>query len=188
MASEGFGLVKWIARIGNALAIVAGISILILMLFTTVDVGMRAAFGSGIAGSIEITQVALVATVFAGMMSAELSKIHVRTPLLTERLPNGAAFALKFFGSLISALVVGWATFYSWRVAFASYAAGEFQFGLAAVPIWPAKIALAIGLTGLLVSCLLDLYLSTTQPKPSHQPQQSFARGQDENLLPLDQM
>lgn len=187
MISESTGLVKAIATVGKVLAIVAGISILILMLFTTVDVGMRAVFGSGVAGSIEITQVALVAIVFAGMMSAELSKIHVRTPLLTERLPNRAAFALKLFGSFISALVVAWATYYSWRVAAASYAAGEFQFGLAEVPIWPAKIALAIGMTGLLVSCMLDFYLSITQPKLSEQPK-PLVPGQEDRLLPLDQM
>jgi TRAP-type C4-dicarboxylate transport system permease small subunit len=156
---QKFGLISIVRRIGSALAIASGLGILVLMLFTTADVAMRAISGSGIFGSIEITQVALVAIVFAGMMLAELSQIHVRTPLLTERMPVRVAAALRIFGSAVAAFIVGWANYYSWRVGIASYAAGEFQFGLAEVPIWPAKLVLSLGLSGLLVGCLLNLYM-----------------------------
>jgi TRAP-type C4-dicarboxylate transport system permease small subunit len=162
-AKTGLRPARFVNRVGDALALASGLAILGLMLFATLDVVMRGALGSGIPGSIEITQVALVAIVFAGMMSAELHKAHVRTPILTEHLPARSAILVRSLGSLVGAAVVGWTSYHSWIVALASTASGEFQFGLAEVPIWPAKLILSVGLTGLFVACVQNVYASSQE-------------------------
>ena len=152
-------VVSTVRRASVALAVLSGLSIVGLMLLTSVDVVLRALVGSGVDGSIEIAQVALVATVFAGVMSSEVAHVHVRTPLLTERLSPRVARLVRACGSVIAIGIVGWSAIGAWRVGLESARNGEFQFGLTQIPIWPAKLIVAIGLTGLLAALALNLYL-----------------------------
>ena len=132
---QEFTVVSTVRRVSVALAVLSGLSIVALMLLTSVDVVLRALVGSGVDGSIEIAQVALVATVFAGMMSSEVAHVHVRTPLLTERLSPRVARLVRACGSVIAIGIVGWSSIGAWRVGLESTRNGEFQFGLAQIPM-----------------------------------------------------
>lgn len=70
------------------MAIVSGIFIVVLMLLTVSDMTLRKFFSSGVPGAVEINEVVLVAIVFLALTSAEMTDTNVRTPLVTERLPN----------------------------------------------------------------------------------------------------
>ncbi len=141
-------------RIGGGLAFLSGLFILALMFLTCVDVALRAFVGSGILGVIELSQVALVATVYMAMMSSEIAGVHVRTPILTERLSPRWSHAVRLCGSVVSIAIVAWVTYSTWGVAVHATRAGEYLFGLARIPIWPAKLAVAFGMTAFLLALL----------------------------------
>ncbi len=143
--------------INRALAWIAGIGIALLMLPTVVDVTYRKLFGPSIPGLLEYGEVGLVVVVFLGMAHAMETGTHVYTPILTSRLPGRVSGALRLAGLvpvwvLVALMVVGTA-----RLALESIEIGEYTFGLAAVPIWPAKVAIPIGLAAMLVELTIRI-------------------------------
>jgi TRAP-type C4-dicarboxylate transport system permease small subunit len=152
-ASPGHREPSWpraLVVISRVLALVAGVLIAGLMLLTTFDVLKRKLIGSGAGGTVEYTQVLLVLTVYAGMMSAEVTGSHIRTSVLTERLSPVRAAALRAIGLVgVSALVL-WACIETAQGAWDSFSIREFSYGLVRVPVWPARVAIPIGLAGLL--------------------------------------
>jgi TRAP-type C4-dicarboxylate transport system permease small subunit len=131
------------------LALFSGILITGLMLLTTVDVIKRKVAGSGVGGAVEYTEVLLVLTVFAGMAAAEVNNAHIRVSVLVERLSPIRAAAFRSVGGVAVTLLLVWATVKTAGAAQRSFEIREFTYGLAAVPIWPAKLMVLIGLGAL---------------------------------------
>jgi len=136
-----------VRRIAVALSVVSGMSIVLLMLATTYDVLARKLIGGGFAGVVEWSEVILVVTVFSGMTAAELSGAHIRGfSFLPSNRENIAAAALRSLGFLITAAILSWAAIATLQSGLQSYSIGEFRMGLANVPVWPAKLAIPLGL------------------------------------------
>lgn len=127
----------------------AGAAIVVLMLITVVDVFMRQFLTSGIRAVIEITEVSLVAVVFAGMVGAEVAGRHVRTPVVLNLLPNRPAASLRLVGLALSAVTTAWITVVTADQAVQSFVDREARFGLLQVPVWPARVIIPIGMAGL---------------------------------------
>ena len=151
---------KWVSvptSISAALAIASGVAIVALMLITVIDVLLRKFFSSGFPGAIEINEVALVVVVFLAMMSAEMTNVHVRTPILTERVKPTVANWLHVVGLLPAVVFLTWVTIRTGQEALKSLASGEFRFGIVNVPLWPAKVAVVIGMAGLTIAVAIKL-------------------------------
>lgn len=151
---------RWVrvpASVGSALAMVSGVVIVALMLITVIDVLLRKFFSSGFPGAIEINEVALVVVVFLAMMSAEMTNVHVRTPILTERVKPTVANWLHVVGLLPAVVFLTWVTIRTGQEALKSLASGEFRFGIVNVPLWPAKVAVVIGMAGLTIAVAIKL-------------------------------
>lgn len=142
-------------RVGDALATVSGVLIIALMLITVADVFLRKFFASGVPGAVEINEVALVAVVFLALMAAEMSGTNVRTPILTERLPDRLANLAHVVGFIPALGFLAWATIVTGQEGIASFIRGDFRFGLIFVPTWPGKLIVPIGLAGLFVALLV---------------------------------
>ncbi|MGM7669217.1 TRAP transporter small permease [Microbacterium sp. A93] len=130
---------------------IASIGVLLLMIATVVDVSMRTLAGHGVPGVIEITEVLLVVTVFLAMMSSGRDGQHIRVTLLTDRLPEAAARLVRSIGLVLSLMIVGWLTWATIDKAIVSLRTAEYRFGLINVPIWPARVAIPIGLVCLAI-------------------------------------
>lgn len=135
--------VTWLAAI---LCTVAGAGVFVLMVLTVADVASREFRGKSINGAIEISEVALVAVVFLGMASAQLGGQHVSSPVVTSRVSASLGDAMRLVGLLLSLGVVIWMIQGTWSSAMLSIETNEVRYGLARVPVWPAKLAIPIGL------------------------------------------
>jgi TRAP-type C4-dicarboxylate transport system permease small subunit len=142
--------------VGSVLAMLAGLSIVVLMVLTVVDVFKRKFFGHGLTFAPEVTEVALVALVFLGMMAAQFSGAHVRTPVVTGRLKGWWQSGARLAGLTIAVLLMGWMTIVTLDYGLESWRTGEFRFGLARVPVWPAKLAIPLGTAGLTTALLVE--------------------------------
>jgi TRAP-type C4-dicarboxylate transport system permease small subunit len=157
----------------SALAFVAGLGIVGLMLLTVADVALRKLAGRGIPGTLEISEVALVAVVFAALMAAEVNNVHVRTPILVERLSGRVANLAKMLGLVPAALFVSWAAWLTAMEGLASMERGEFRFGIVAVPVWPAKLVIPIGLAGLAVALMVKVVTAVRRARLGLPPETS---------------
>lgn len=142
--------------IGTGMSIVAGVGTVLLMLLTVVDVTLRQLGGRGVGFTLEVTEVVLVAVVFAGMASAQLSRSHVQTPILTDHLPPRWADAARFAGLVVAVALMTWLTVMTLRSGLTSLRAGEFRFGLVRFPVWPAKLVIPVGAAGFTLVLLSD--------------------------------
>ncbi|HWL59704.1 MAG TPA: TRAP transporter small permease [Microbacteriaceae bacterium] len=137
--------------------VIAIASTCLLMGVTVIDVVLRSTTGRGIPGAIEITEVFLVVAAYLGMMTAARDGMHISATLVTDRLPVRVARVTRTIGSVISALILLALIYATSARALVSLGAGEFRFGLVSVPIWPARIAIVVGLCGLVVAIVLQL-------------------------------
>jgi TRAP-type C4-dicarboxylate transport system permease small subunit len=142
--------------LGNVLAVLAGLSILFLMFLTVADVVGRQFFATSVRGTIEITEVALTVAVFLGMIGAEISKSHIRTPLILDRLPPRIAGVLNAIGLVVVLILLGWMIVVTTEAAFRAIELGEYRFGLLAVPVWPAKLAIPFGLAAMALALVQE--------------------------------
>ncbi|SDS14387.1 TRAP transporter small permease [Agrococcus carbonis] len=128
------------------LGTVAGGIVILLMLLTVADVAMRKLSGRGVPGTLEYSEVLLVIAVFLAIAAAQARGYHVNTMVLTQALPLRVRRWVELVGAIVGAVVVATMAIVSVEAALVSFQTGEYRFGLAHVPIWPARVALAIGL------------------------------------------
>jgi TRAP-type C4-dicarboxylate transport system permease small subunit len=134
---------KWVTL---PLGTIAGAMVILLMLLTVADVAMRKASGRGVPGTLEYSEVLLVIVVFLAIAAGQARGYHVNTMVLTQALPLKVRRWVELIGAIIGAIVVATMAAVSVEAALVSFQTGEYRFGLAHVPIWPARFALAIGL------------------------------------------
>ncbi len=148
---------KTLAFVSDLTAGVAGVALVILMVFTVIDVALRQTAGGGVRGIVELVQTALAAVVFLGLMAAQVHGDHVRTPLLVSRLPPRPAEILRRVGLFIAFTIVMWMTYAASFEAWESVAKHEYTVGILHVPFWPARVIAAIGLAAFALALARDL-------------------------------
>ncbi|NYT24751.1 TRAP transporter small permease [Alcaligenaceae bacterium] len=138
-------------------AVIAGMGIVALMLLTVADVLLRKLTGQGVPGTVEYSEVILASCVFMGLAIAEQSGANVKTNLMTSRLSPGRrrAFVMPAIAAcLFFMLLLIYATGMN---AYDSVLRSESRFGLIRVPIWPARVALTLGLVLMLTEYLVNV-------------------------------
>lgn len=112
-----------LARTGEALAIIAGVVLTVLIVLMTINVVLRYGFDGGIPGNLEIMQVGMVAVIFFALPHCTAAGAHVVVEMLTAVLP--AIFwrivnpIVELVGALIFAAM-------SWRAALRALDALEY--------------------------------------------------------------
>lgn len=136
------------------LAILAAASVLAMMLLTCLDTGIRWFSGRSLAGVQEIVEQLMVAIVFLGMAYALRRGEHVSVKVLTASLPVRWAAVLRLCGLAVMIAIVIWMTWRTGQHAWRSFMTGEVRFGLLQVPVWPARLAIPLGLGALILQAL----------------------------------
>jgi len=130
----------------QVLAFIAVLCIVVILFAIVADVTRRTLFGKSVEGVVELSEVMMVAIVFLGLGFAERRGAHVSMTLLVRKLPPRTAAVVNGLGLLLVVAVVGWMIYVTGDRALASFEDREFRFGLVRVPVWPARIAIAVGL------------------------------------------
>ncbi len=145
------------SRVAVVLGSIAGLGIVIMMIGTVLDVARRETTGKSIAGVNEFTEVLLVVVVFIGAMGAQTSGTQISTPVVTNRLPARVGHFVRAIAGIVGALIALWAAWETTKTGIASWEAKEFRFGLAHIPVWPAKLIIPIGLYALALALLTNV-------------------------------
>lgn len=138
-------------------ALLAVSCVVFVLLAVTADVFRRSLFGKSIGGVLEISEVMMVVIVFLGLGYAERRGAHVSMTLLIRKLPSRSAAVVNSVGLLVVLVVVGWMVWVTGDRALESVAAGEYRFGLVRIAVWPARIAIVLGLAAYFLELALRL-------------------------------
>jgi TRAP-type C4-dicarboxylate transport system permease small subunit len=102
---------RLLAAVRQVLGLACAALLLAMMLVTVIDVIGRYFFGRPLAGSSELTELLLAATIFMGLPAVCLEDGHVTVDLVTERLPawtrGWRVLAMRVICAVVLA-VIGW--------------------------------------------------------------------------------
>ncbi|WP_221583372.1 TRAP transporter small permease [Microbacterium sp. G2-8] len=141
------------------LGALASLSTIAIMVVITIDVVVRNVGGRSVPGLLEMSESALVATVFLGLAYAGATNSHVAVDLLTNALPRRAARILIGVGWLIGIVVTVWFVIATSERALQSTEAGELRQGLIDWPLWPARWLVVIGFASFLLVAIINVVL-----------------------------
>jgi TRAP-type C4-dicarboxylate transport system permease small subunit len=148
-----FNLVTIITR---WLAIVAAVSIAVMMIVDSLDIIGTKFLCRSIPGALDISEDLMVILTFLPLAFVALERGHIRITLLEERMSPLLRFVFQIIQYVIAILITG---FLTWRGFF------QFQRTLALMqlkegidlPIWPANLTVAIGFGILTLAWMLLL-------------------------------
>ncbi|WP_084500398.1 TRAP transporter small permease [Brevibacterium album] len=144
-------------RLSSTFAVIASLTIALIMVLTVADVARRSLTGRSIPGTTEFSEVFLVAAAFLGLAYAMRTGAHVAVDLVVERMPARAGRIVFTIGMVTAIAVLVWMTFQTGGAALRSISAGEYRYGLIQVPIWPAKAVIPVALAALILECVITL-------------------------------
>lgn len=150
-------------RLARWLAVLAAISLVLMMLQTVFDVVMSRVFNSPIEGNMEVISVYhMVLVVFLPLAMVELRHEHINADLFVQMLSGPLQRAVYAFGCLVSLGFFGILCYQTWIDAVESLKIDEVLMGSIYVPVWPAKFALPIGFGVMLLVVVLHIVKALT--------------------------
>ena len=100
-----------IYSLSRILGIIAIVILVAMMLFTVVNVVMRAFFNRPIPGDVELIEVAMVCTGFLGLAWCAIREKHIRVDLLVQYFPKrvqGVIDSIGYIGALGASIIISW--------------------------------------------------------------------------------
>lgn len=130
-------------KITRWLAILAAVSIAVLMIINFTDIIGTKFFLRSVPGTLDISEELMVLLTLLPIAFVALERGHIRITLLEGRLPLAVRFVLQIIQYVIATLITG---FITWRVSAQFHKTLEFmqlKEGLD-LPIWPANLVTVI--------------------------------------------
>lgn len=110
-------LLRWTDGVGDILVTVATLCLAATAILTVLDVILRNTIGMPVPGMIDITQLAMMYTIFPCIAYAFSRRAHVAVTVLTDMMPLVAARLLAMLGWLAGAAVCACLTYAVWSQA-----------------------------------------------------------------------
>ena len=142
--------------ISRALGVLSIVILLAMMLFTVVNVVLRAFFSRPIPGDVELIEVGMVCAGFLGMAWCAVKDRHVRVDLLMQFFPKRARGIIDSFGyvgGMICFIIIAW---HSINEGIANKAIGRATASLG-IPVYPFYWVTAVGFGALALAIVILL-------------------------------
>ena len=149
---------KVVERLTAGVAALGALAIAAIMALTVADVVRRTLTDKSIQGVVEVAPLLLLSAAALGLGYAEQTRVHVRTSMVTSRLPRVVALMVRALGSLVSLLVLAWVAWESLHRAISAVENGDVAPGFVAYPAGPAQVLVPVGFTLFAIHVALRLF------------------------------
>lgn len=136
-------------------AVLSGLGILALTILTLVNLWIRNTGGGGVPDAVGWGEVGVAAIAFLGLAFTQNLNAHVSTTVVVRLLSNKVRKIITAIWMVVACVLIAWVGWETTQAAMESFARMEARFG--AVPVWPAKIAIAVGMWLLLLELVTQL-------------------------------
>jgi len=147
--------------VNRAMAWLAGIALVVMMLFTVGDVVLRSA-GRPVAGSFEVIGWLSAVAMALSLGYVQLHRGHVAMTLITARLQGRALALLEVITSSLSLAMFAVVAWYVVRYGITLYETGSLSETLR-VMVYPWVMVVGVGFFGLTLALLLDVVRAVTR-------------------------
>ena len=151
-------LSEYYRRFVAGLAVVACVSIAVMMFSTTLDTIMRYLFNRPIAGVFELNEVILVVCVFMGLTWCQIERGHIRVTILLMRLSPRIVVIMDTIIWVVAFAFVMTLAIQTSHDAVYAYSIKLFRWGKIQMPIWWARGLVPICLWLLCIQFILDIW------------------------------
>lgn len=155
------------ARLGGLGIGLAGASLLLMVLLGTLDIIGTKFFSRPLPGTFEATEALMVLGVFLALPYTQARRQHIAVDLVVARLGPAARRALDVSALALTLGVFALVAWRGWILGLNSLAVREYASGIIRFPVYPAKLALAIGATLMVLQVLVDLVDALRSPSPA---------------------
>lgn len=138
-----------------SVAVLSGLGVVALVVMTLLNILLRNFGEGGVTAVVGWGEVGVAAIAYLGLAYAQHLDAHVSTVVVVRMLPRRLQRYVKVFWMVPVCLLMLWMGVETAREAIDSTSVQEARMG--AVPIWPAKVAIAIGMWLLLLELLVQL-------------------------------
>ncbi len=149
-------LINPIDRLARTINVISMIIFFIIMLLTIIGIIFRF-LGAPLSGITNLSESLLIIAVYCGVAYAQQVKQHVAVEFLITRLSKTPKKILNLVNLIIPFGICTILIFVSWNFALESWQVRERMSGAPFYPIYPPKIAIAIGISLLWLQLLADL-------------------------------
>jgi TRAP-type C4-dicarboxylate transport system permease small subunit len=145
----------WIYKLSKIMGIIAIIILVVMMLFTVLDIFLRALFNSPIPGDVEIIEISMVSIGFFGLAWCAMRGMHIKVDLIVSFLPERVQRIIDSFNYILG---FGLCFIFAWRGILEGLVNLEMK-ALTNILKWPLFPLLWIVAFGYAVLCLAILVL-----------------------------
>lgn len=160
-----------IACLNEIGAILSGIALCAMMAIGALDVLLGKFFNMPIPGTFEATEALMVLSAFLAFAYNQQVKGHIQVELIISRLPKRIKLKFDSFNYLMSALFFSLVAWQGWAGGWHSLIVREYESGLIAFPVYPAKLILALGASMMALQCLMDLAFTLSDNNKNARPE-----------------
>ena len=155
---------SFVKSLANGLAFFGGLSVLLMMIQTVLDVGLNVFFRKPIEGNMEIISIYyMVLLVFLPLASVELKHEHIYADLLVQTFSARWRRFTYLFGGLITLVFLSLLLIQTWKDAIKSFEINEVVMGSVYVSVWPAKFSLPIGFFAMILVVIMHMVHAITR-------------------------
>ncbi len=158
-------------EMNRALHYGAGALIIAVMALTIYNVVGRWLFASGLRGTVELTQLAMIGIVYLGLAYAQQRDNHISVDLLYNRLDVRARIVLDGFVTALSVIVLGLLAWQLYRYAGVLHA-GNRVTGSRGIPLAPFAFVAITGVAAFLLAIVRTFLEHLRNRHRSQQPPQ----------------
>lgn len=154
---------RWLSYLNTAAIVFGGISLLLLMLIGVTDILLTEILHTPLPGALEISESLLVCCVFMPLAWTQSRRRHVVMDFIRWYIGPNMRRALDIFVGICNLAFYILLSWQGWLLALRSLARREYAAGLIAIPLYPAKIVLAVGLTLMIIELLKQIWQTLTK-------------------------
>lgn len=153
-----------IRRFAYLLGFLAGVSLVLMMIQTSLDVILNNVINRPIEGNLEVISVYhMVIIVFLPLALVELRHEHICSDLLVQTFSKKGQRIAYLIGSLVTLTFISILFWQTWLDALQSFEINEVIMGSIYIPVWPAKFALPLGFLCFLCVIVLNILQALTR-------------------------
>ena len=139
-------------------AVMAAITIALMMLSTTLDATARYVLNNPIPGVFELNEVLLVICVYMGMAWTQIEKGHIRVTAFLMRVSDKTSAKFNILAWAATFIFLSILAHQSAIGAWEAFQIREFRWGSVQMPIWWAKALVPIGCWMMNIQLIFDIW------------------------------
>lgn len=149
-------ILRTLEKLHVVMGVLAGLTILVITVVIVADIALRVLANQPVPGATEFSTLLMIALVYLGLASVQVSESNFRMGVVIDMLPRRARGVVNLITTLIALAAIATLSWYTAGEALHSLEKREMTHAAISFPVYPARLTIALGLTLLTLQLAID--------------------------------